>query len=79
MSDENPNPNQYPLGEPSVLDYVKSLFRFGDGERLEIPLSRRKLGERQSWLIQLPLSLQPSLFSLPLHFPGVLCLHLVLP
>ncbi|HSK87942.1 MAG TPA: glycosyltransferase family 39 protein, partial [Anaerolineales bacterium] len=27
MSDEHPNPNQYPLGEPSVLDYVKSLFR----------------------------------------------------
>jgi len=27
MSDEHPNPNQYQLGEPSVLDYVKSLFR----------------------------------------------------
>jgi hypothetical protein len=27
MSDEHPNPNQYPLGEPSVLDYVKALFR----------------------------------------------------
>lgn len=37
MSDENPNPNQYPLGEPSVLDYVKSLFRFGNGERIQIP------------------------------------------
>ena len=37
MSNETPNPNQYPLGEPSVLDYVKSLFRFRDGERIEIP------------------------------------------
>ncbi|HEX5809431.1 MAG TPA: glycosyltransferase family 39 protein, partial [Anaerolineales bacterium] len=37
MSSETPNPNQYPLGEPSVLDYVKSLFRFRDGERIQIP------------------------------------------
>ncbi|MGB8982132.1 MAG: glycosyltransferase family 39 protein [Anaerolineales bacterium] len=37
MSEENPNPKQYPLGEPSVLDYVKSLFRFGNGERIHIP------------------------------------------
>lgn len=37
MSNETPNPNQYPLGEPSVLDYVKSLFRFRDGQRIEIP------------------------------------------
>ncbi|HSB00131.1 MAG TPA: glycosyltransferase family 39 protein [Anaerolineales bacterium] len=41
MSDENPNPNQYPLGEPSVLDYVKSLLRFGNGERLEIPVEEQ--------------------------------------
>jgi hypothetical protein len=38
MSDENPTPNQYPLGEPSVLDYVKSLLRFGDGERIHVPV-----------------------------------------
>src|SRR6185503_13567076 len=37
MSNETPNPNQYPLGEPSVLDYVKSLFRFGNGERIHVP------------------------------------------
>ncbi len=37
MSNENPNPNQYPLGEPSVLDYVKSLFRFGNGDRIHVP------------------------------------------
>ena len=37
MSNENLNPNQYPLGEPSVLDYVKSLFRFRNGERIRIP------------------------------------------
>lgn len=38
MSDENPTPNRYPLGEPSVLDYVKSLLRFGDGERIHVPV-----------------------------------------
>src|SRR6266487_4396931 len=37
MSNESPNPNQYPLGEPSVLDYVKSLFRFGNGDRIHVP------------------------------------------
>jgi hypothetical protein len=37
MSSENQNPNQYPLGEPSVLDYVRSLFRSGNGERIQIP------------------------------------------
>ena len=37
MGDENQTPNRYPLGEPSVLDYVKSLLRFGDGERIRIP------------------------------------------
>ncbi len=39
MNNEHPSqdPNQYPLGEPSVLDYVKSLFRFGNGERIQIP------------------------------------------
>src|ERR1700752_2088769 len=35
MSDELQNNNQ--LDEPSVLDYVKSLFRFGRGERIRIP------------------------------------------
>lgn len=37
MGDENQNPNRYPLGEPSVLDYVKSLLRFGGSERIRIP------------------------------------------
>ena len=37
MSDESQNPNQPPLQEPSVLDYLKSLFRFGKGERIQLP------------------------------------------
>lgn len=41
MTDENPNPNQYPLGEPSVLDYVKSLFRFRDDKRVETQLAEK--------------------------------------
>ena len=35
MSDELQNNSQF--DEPSVLDYVKSLFRFGKGERIQIP------------------------------------------
>lgn len=35
MNDESHN--QQPAGEPSVLDYVKSLLRFGKGERIQIP------------------------------------------
>ena len=37
MSDETQNPDQPPMQEPSVLDYVKSLFRFGNAERIQIP------------------------------------------
>lgn len=37
MSNEPPNPNQYPLGEPSVLDYVKSLLRPGNGKHVQNP------------------------------------------
>jgi len=37
MSDETQNPDQPPIQEPSVLDYVKSLFRFGNAERFQIP------------------------------------------
>ena len=37
MSDETQNPNQPPIQEPSVLDYLKSLFRFGKGERIQLP------------------------------------------
>jgi hypothetical protein len=36
MSDELQKPDQPPIQEPSVLDYVKSRFRFG-GERIQIP------------------------------------------
>ncbi len=45
MSDENPNPNRYPLGEPSVLDYVKSLLHFGNGERVESPFEGKVEGK----------------------------------
>jgi hypothetical protein len=63
MSDENPNPNQDPLGEPSVLDYFKSLFRSGNGKRIRVPFEKEALvegnvEERQSLMIETPL-LQP--------------------
>ncbi|MEP7133522.1 MAG: glycosyltransferase family 39 protein [Chloroflexota bacterium] len=37
MSDETQPPDQTPIQEPSVLDYLKSLFRFGKGERIQLP------------------------------------------
>src|SRR5215217_4514684 len=36
MSDDVEKPE--PLEEPSVLDYVKSLFRFGNGKSIQIPM-----------------------------------------
>ena len=38
MSDDLEKPE--PLEEPSVLDYVKSLFRFGNGKSIQIPVDR---------------------------------------
>ena len=62
MSDENPNP-KYPLGEPSVLDYVKSLFRSRNGEHVQIPFEKemiadKKVEERQLAMVETPV-LQP--------------------
>jgi hypothetical protein len=58
MSDENPKPGQYPLGEPSVLDYVKSLFRSGNGVRIRFPLGEDAIDEgveeRQSLFRETP-------------------------
>ena len=47
------------LEEPSVLDYVKSLFRLGDGERIQIPfdeeIERDENGEEtRSFLVEAP-------------------------
>ncbi|HLO13862.1 MAG TPA: glycosyltransferase family 39 protein [Anaerolineales bacterium] len=63
MSDENPKPSQYPLGEPSVLDYFKSLLRFGDGGRIKAPFEEevlidKKAEERRSSITGMP-RLQP--------------------
>ena len=81
MSDENPNPSQYPLGEPSVLDYVKSLFRSGNGERIRIPFEEEilvegKAGEGRSSIVETPLAqpvddvqLEPSFLESP--FPDL--------
>src|SRR5688572_21144472 len=51
------------LEEPSVLDYVKSLFRFGNGERVRIPgeenvLIQEPAGERRAFITEAPV-LQP--------------------
>ena len=61
MSDDVEKPDQ--LQEPSVLDYVKSLFRFGNGERIKIPfeeetVSEERIQKRQSLFDATP-GLQP--------------------
>ena len=37
MSNETQPPDQPPLQEPSVLDYVKSILRFGGAEKIQLP------------------------------------------
>jgi hypothetical protein len=66
MSDELQNPN--PAEEPSVLDYVKSLFRFGKGGRIQIPLFAEEEKESQPAepISRQPADIpQPSAFRLP--------------
>jgi hypothetical protein len=57
MSDEVEKPDE--LQEPSVLDYVKSLFHFGNGERIRIPgeenvLNKEPVRERHAFLTEAP-------------------------
>ena len=57
MSDEVEKTD--PLGEPSVLDYVKSLFHFGNGERIRIPGEEKashheQASERHAFLTEVP-------------------------
>ena len=60
MSDDVEKPET--LEEPSVLDYVKSLFRFGNGKPIQIPseqiLSPRQVEKKQS-LFENPPQVQP--------------------
>ena len=37
MTDNLQPQDPTPQTEPSVLDYLKSLFRFGSGERIQLP------------------------------------------
>ncbi len=60
MSDELQNLN--PAEEPSVLDYVKSLFKFGRGERIQIPSFVEEEQESES---DDSISPQPFAFRLP--------------
>ena len=62
MSDEVEKQAQ--LEEPSVLDFVKSLFHFGNGERIRIPVEKQvrlqeKVDEKPSFLVEAPV-LQPA-------------------
>jgi hypothetical protein len=61
MSDEVEKTDQ--LEEPSVLDYIKSLFRFGNRERIRIPgeenlLLKEQVAERRAFITEAPV-LQP--------------------
>ena len=61
MNDDLKKPD--PLEEPSVLDYVKSLFRFGNGERIRIPFEQENLldeeVEKKQSLFEVTPRLQP--------------------
>jgi hypothetical protein len=59
MSDELQNPNT--VAEPSVLDYVKSLFKFGKRERIQI---QSRFEEEKGFLTDASISPQPSAFRL---------------
>jgi hypothetical protein len=61
MSEETEKSGQ--LEEPSVLDYFKSLFHFGNGKRIQIPAEKETLiekpvQERHAFLTETPV-LQP--------------------
>ncbi len=91
MSNETQQPEQ---PEPSVLDYVKSLFRFGRSERIQLPnfVEQEQYSDR-SWVInaQTPVDVQErhqsefaksqspiTNFQLPIPFPWRSLLALLL-
>jgi len=61
---ENPqHQDPPPVQEPSVLDYVKSLFRFGSGERIQLPEFVEE--EQRSAVSDQPEEARPSKASFP--------------
>jgi hypothetical protein len=75
MNNEHNNGEQTPAQEPSVLDYVKSLFRFREDERIEIP----EFVEDEKPTSQSPVSsLQPPITNYQLPFPWRSLLALLL-
>src|SRR5688572_24624791 len=89
MSDEVENPNQPSIQEPSVLDYVKSLFRFGEAARIRIPEFVEEAHELESdeFVIQeseelqgypKPSTLSFQLFETPFPWRSLLALFLAL-
>src|SRR5215204_2291917 len=73
---QEPTPQQ----EPSVLDYLKSLFRFGGSERIQLP----EFGEEQQVALSdqpsevQPETFQPSNIQAPLPWRSLLALMLAL-
>jgi hypothetical protein len=63
---------QPPFDEPSVLDYVKSLFRFGKGERIQLPDGDQQLAVSDE---QLAVSRQPSAASHQVEEPQPSDIH----
>ncbi len=60
MSDDVEKPE--PLEEPSVLDYVKSLFRFRNGKPIQIPMEQTlppEQVEKKQSLLEITPQLQP--------------------
>ena len=66
MREEKQNPDQYPLGEPSVLDYVKSLLHLGSGERIRIPEEDLSPVIGEQLLEEEPVSISPQVAAVAL-------------
>ncbi|MEO8356419.1 MAG: glycosyltransferase family 39 protein [Chloroflexota bacterium] len=64
MSNEKQNPDPTPLGEPSVLDYVKSLFR-GNSEKIQIPSFVREEQEESLAVSSQPVATDVQLVEFP--------------
>jgi len=82
MSDETQNPNQPPQPEPSVLDYLKSLFRFGSGERIQLPdfveAEQSAISDESLAVSEQPETFQPANISTPFPWRSLLALVLAL-
>jgi 4-amino-4-deoxy-L-arabinose transferase-like glycosyltransferase len=74
---QDPNPQQ----EPSVLDYLKSLFRFGNGERIQLPdfvEDEQPLAVSEQNVVTQPETFQPANLQMAFPWRSIVALLLAL-